>query len=205
MAEGYNQHIAVSRAAGVHGLYGGYAMVNPVVVYNGCVHGVGQGKAANLFVAEIVDGCFPLRHVFPPYHHHKNPVHAITVQSFRRGAANGIGPCLNTELVYFRVPCVGPALCGGQVRYHAQGQPQYGHECRVLAKGGEYGFKPAFHPPIKGIVIPALVMGLVWFARYRALGQRERGIAPAPVAPAIGHVAVHAQIVPACGKILPPL
>ena len=66
-----------------------------------------------------------------------------------------------------------------------------------------HGIEPAFQAAIEGVVVAALVMRLVCLSAYACCTGGEHGMPPAAVAAAIGHVGVHAEIVPARSKGVP--
>src|SRR5690242_11401423 len=63
--------------------------------------------------------------------------------------------------------------------------------------------EPAFEAAVQRIIVTALVMRLVRLANDLAAGGAKRGKAAAAIAPAIGHVGIHAEIIPALSETVP--
>ncbi len=63
--------------------------------------------------------------------------------------------------------------------------------------------EPAFDPAIQRVVVAALVMRLMRFARDRLPRGAKTGKAAAAIAPAIGHVHIDAEIVPTRRETVP--
>src|SRR5690348_16178636 len=66
-----------------------------------------------------------------------------------------------------------------------------------------YRLEPALDPAIDRVVIAALIVRLMRFARDRLGSGAEARETPAAIATAIGHVRIDAEIVPARRKAVP--
>ena len=118
------------------------------------------------------------------------------MQSFGRGAADFSGPRLDTELVHFDM--------GGAVhRELRRAEGEDGAADGTVDRGLFDRIEPALHIAIERIIVPALIMGLVRLADEIARCVAEGRVATAAVAPAIGHIEIRPQIVPAGGKRMP--
>src|SRR5262249_25578707 len=107
------------------------------------------------------------------------------------------GARLDAKLVDFDMPEIRPQLRRGQTVEQgvAGGEARWGRG--MCADGLGHGVKPAVDPAIDRVVIAALVMGLVRLSDNRLGAGAETGKTAAAVAPAIGHVGIDAEIVPA--------
>src|SRR5690348_6275638 len=64
-------------------------------------------------------------------------------------------------------------------------------------------FEPALEAAIERVVVPALVVRLVRLAGNPRRGGAKYAEPPAPVASAVSHVGIDAEVVPTGGKTLP--
>ena len=81
---------------------------------------------------------------------------------------------------------------------------QNGTQRRMVRDLLAHRLEPALQPAIQRIIVAALVVRLVRLAPYSRLARRKHRVpAPAPVPAAIGHVGVHAEVVPTRPRNLP--
>jgi hypothetical protein len=58
-------------------------------------------------------------------------------------------------------------------------------------------------PPLRGVIVPALIVRLVRLAYDSSGGNGEGREAAAAITPAVGHICVDAEVVPAGGERRP--
>jgi hypothetical protein len=77
-------------------------------------------------------------------------------------------------------------------------------QARARAELFFHRFEPSLDSAVQRVVVEALVVRLVRLARDGALRWRgERRVTPAPVPPAVGHVGVELEAIPAVGECVP--
>src|SRR5215472_8301321 len=179
------------------------AVIDPAVVDQRRVEGRGQRETAERALDEIVDRGLAARDVFPADHQHQHPVDPVPVHALRGRAAFLALARLDAKLVDFDMPRLGTQLCRRHPVEQGMARAQNRGERRVSRYGIGHRLEPALDAAVERVVIAALIMRLARLADDPAGAGAENAKPAAAVAPAISHIGVDAQIVPAGGKAFP--
>ena len=145
-----------------------------------------------------MDARLARRNVDPAHHQYQHPIDAVLMHSLRRRLAGLAELGGDAELMRLDVP----GRRRGQLVEQRVAGAQNGLKRRAVGDLGLDRVEPAGDAAIERVEIPALIMRLRRLTRDRGV-HRKRPMPPLPVTPAIGHVGVYAQIVPAARKRVP--
>ena len=173
-------------------------MIAAAVVDQGGVQRIGEGEAAQRALVEVVHGGGAASDVAAGDQQHQHVVDAVAVQALGRGLAVLAGLRFDAELMDLGVPALG---IGGELAEEGAAVFEDGAQRGALADLVGDRLEPALDAAVQRVVIEPLVMRLVRPAHDRALAFRGiDGEAAAAVAPAVAHVGVDVEVVPALGE-----